>query len=98
MDWMPYSPPKSGPMLLIPTRNCEGQIVALHQKPHVPDSGKGPGKVGKYMWISNEKSFNLPNHETPLFYCRGIGLVEGGLKAHVLARLSSLHVIGAAGI
>ena len=57
------------------------------------------------MWISNEKCFNLLNHETPLFYCcgtgpasRGIGLVEGGLKAHVLARLSSLHVIGAAGI
>ena len=59
MDWMPYSPPKSGPMLLIPTRNCEGQIVALHQKPHVPDSGKGSRKGRKVHVDQQRKVFQF---------------------------------------
>ena len=92
------------PTLLIPARNYEGQIVALHHRPHHPDSEKGAGKIGKYMWASANKSFNLPNGETPLFWCPGqghslhkIALIEGGLKAYVFAHLSGMNAIGAAG-
>ena len=104
VDLMTYSAPRTGPTLLIPARKYEGQIVALHQKPRNPDMEKGPGKIGKYMWISQDKSFNFPNHEIPLFYCpgqghspRSIALIEGGLKAYVFAQLSGLNTISAAG-
>uniref|UniRef100_A0A7S2SH99 DUF3854 domain-containing protein n=1 Tax=Eucampia antarctica TaxID=49252 RepID=A0A7S2SH99_9STRA len=87
------------PAMLIPARNAEGLITALHTKPDDNASAK-------YMWVSSNKSFKLPpNDNFPLFCCyydwspgKTVALVEGGLKAYVFAHLAArMKVIGAAG-
>jgi len=91
--------------LVIPARNPEGLITALHLKPD-------DDKKNKYVMVSKDNSLKLLGGEDPLFCCiprafrcRGTSvpatsvlLIEGGLKAHTFAlMLDHSPVIGAVG-
>lgn len=90
--------------IFIPARDPSGQITGAQTKNDDNSSGKR-----KYVWLSSNKSFtggkgHQIGGELPLFCCVPresdtslVALCEGGLKAHVLAALSGLPVIGASG-
>jgi len=94
------------PGMLIPARNPEGMVTALHLKPDFD-------KKNKYTMVSQDRSVHLDG-EDPL-YCNvpqesrrlaqsqllganAVLLIEGGLKSHVFALLlDHAPVIGATG-
>ncbi|CAM6098966.1 unnamed protein product [Calypogeia fissa] len=90
--------------IFIPARDPSGKITGGQIK--VDDNPEGNRK---YVWLSSYERFKggkgpQLGGELPLFCCIPrdkdlsiVGLCEGGLKAHVLAALSGLPVIGASG-
>ncbi|CAM6098967.1 unnamed protein product [Calypogeia fissa] len=90
--------------IFIPARDPSGQITGGQIQ--VDDNPTGNRK---YIWLSSNELFKggkgpQIGGELPLFCCIPpekdlsiVGLCEGGLKAHVLAALSGLPVIGASG-
>jgi len=104
------------PSMLIPARTQDGLITAIQIKPHFPPKGykyRWANRDKSFKLYRNNVNAPQawPEIEEPLFVCeagggahKSVALIEGGLKAYVLAsqlkaRHAELHgwVIGASG-